>query len=80
MRTKRTTNRSSLSATSHTITTFAMLTISEVREAFELWISDGNAVETNGYWSTQDAQWRNKIESKRELLIYFIKEYYYEFI
>lgn len=57
-----------------------MPTISEVREAFELWISDGNAVETNGYWSTQDAQWRNKIESKRELLIYFIKEYYYEYI
>ena len=80
MRTKRTINRSSLSATSHTIINFAMLTISEVREAFELWISDGNAVETNGYWSTQDAQWRNKIESKRELFIYFIKEYYYEFI
>lgn len=65
---------------STTIIQNAMPTISEVREAFETWISDGNVVESNGYWSTQDAQWRNKIESKRELLIYFIKEYYYEYI
>ena len=57
-----------------------MLTISEVHEAFETWISDGNVVETNGYWSTQEELWCNKIESKRELFIYFIKEYYYEFI
>jgi len=57
-----------------------MHTISEVHEAFETWISDGNVVETNGYWSTQEELWCNKIESKRELFIYFIKEYYYEFI
>lgn len=80
MRIKRTTNHSKLRSTDTTIITFAMPTISEVREAFETWISEGNAVETNGYWCTQDAQWRNKIESKRELLIYFIKEYYYEYI
>ena len=57
-----------------------MPTISEVREAFETWISDGNVVESDGYWCTQEELWCNKIESKRELLIYFIKEYYYEFI
>jgi hypothetical protein len=57
-----------------------MLTISAVYNAFETWISDGNAVESNGYWSTQDAQWRNKIEGKQELFKYFLKQFYYEFI
>jgi hypothetical protein len=57
-----------------------MLTISEVRDAFELWISEGNAVETNGKWSTQDAQWQNCIDGKQELFKYFLNEFYYEYI
>lgn len=77
MRIRRTTNLSKLTSTN---TVFVMPTISEVYKAFETWISDGNVVETNGYWCTQEELWCNKIESKSELFIYFIKEYYYEFI
>lgn len=78
MRTKQDTKLSKL--TDIIIMSNAMPTISEVYEAFETWISDGNVVESDGYWCTQEELWCNKIESKSELFIYFIKEYYYEFI
>ena len=45
-------------------------------EAFESWIEDGNAMVIDGAWSTQDAQWCNRIETKPELWKYFLKEFF----
>lgn len=45
-------------------------------EAFESWIEDGNAVIIDGAWSTQDAQYTNRIHTKPELWKYFLKEYF----
>lgn len=45
-------------------------------EAFESWIEDGNAMVIDGAWTTQDAQYTNRIETKAELWKYFLKEYF----
>lgn len=45
-------------------------------QAFELWIEEGNAMIIDGAWSTQDAQWCNRIETKPELWKYFLKEFF----
>jgi hypothetical protein len=45
-------------------------------EGFESWIEDGNAMVIDGAWSTQDAQWCNRIETKPELWKYFLKEFF----
>ena len=45
-------------------------------DAFESWIEDGNAMVIDGAWSTQDAQWCNRIESKPQLWKYFLKEFF----
>lgn len=46
------------------------------RMAFESWIEDGNAVVMDGAWTTQDAQYTNRIETKAELWAYYLKEYF----
>lgn len=45
-------------------------------EAFESWIEDGNAMVIDGAWTTQDAQYTNRIQTKSELWKYFLKEYF----
>jgi hypothetical protein len=45
-------------------------------EAFESWIEDGNAMIIDGAWSTQCAQYTNRIQTKPELWKYFLKEYF----
>lgn len=44
--------------------------------AFESWIEDGNAVVMDGAWTTQDAQYTNRIETKQELWAYYLREYF----
>ena len=44
--------------------------------AFEAWISDGNAAVIDNAWSTQDACWTNRIETKGELWAYYLKEFF----
>ena len=46
-----------------------------VKIQFKNWIEDGNVIKINGYFSTQDSLWRNKIKSKKDLFKYFIKEF-----
>jgi hypothetical protein len=43
---------------------------------FNEWIADGNVVTINGYYSTQDAQYKNRLKSKRELYKYFVREFF----
>lgn len=43
---------------------------------FKHWIADGNVIKIDGYYSTQDAQYRNRIKNKSELYKYFIKEFH----
>ncbi len=43
---------------------------------FNDWIANGNVVIINGYYSTQDTQYRNRIKNKKELYKYFIKEFH----
>lgn len=43
---------------------------------FEAWISDGNAMIIDNAWSTQDAMWTNRIETKGELFKYYLKEFF----
>lgn len=79
MRTKHNTNRLKLRSTSTTIINFAMPTIKDITEALDWFIEDGNAVCIDGLWRTQLAQYRDRL-TYRELLVHFIKEYYYEYI
>ena len=44
--------------------------------AFEAWIGDGNAMIIDNAWSTQDAFWANRIETKGELFKYYLKEFF----
>ncbi len=48
------------------------------REATE-WVRDGNVVENpDGTYSTQDAQYRNRLPNAVALLEYFKKEFLYQ--
>lgn len=77
MRTKYNTNRLKLRSTG--IINFAMHTIKDITEALDEFINDGNAVCIDGLWRTQLAQYQDRL-TYRELLVHFIKEYYYEYI
>lgn len=44
--------------------------------AFEAWISEGNAAVIDNAWSTQDAAWTNRIETKGELWAYYLREFF----
>jgi hypothetical protein len=57
---------------------FAMHTIKDILGLLDEFIEDGNAVCIDGLWSTQCAQYSNRL-TKAELLKYFIKEYYPEY-
>ncbi len=52
---------------------------SQILKRFDKWIEDGNVItitESNKkYYATQDAQYRNRIETKDDLLDYFIIEF-----
>ena len=47
----------------------------EVLPNFEAWIKDGNVIKMKGGYATQDAQYRNRLKTKKDLLKYFIKEF-----
>jgi hypothetical protein len=42
---------------------------------FEAWIKDGNVIKMKGGYATQDAQYRNRLKTKKDLLKYFVKEF-----
>jgi hypothetical protein len=44
--------------------------------AFEAWISEGNAAIIDNAWSTQDAAWTNRIETKGQLWAYYLREFF----
>jgi len=50
-----------------------------MKRDFNNWIEDGNVVQSTDskgkYYCTQDAMYRNKIRSKKELMNYFLKEF-----
>ena len=76
MRTKHITNLSKQRNTN--IMEFAMHTIRDILDLLDEFIEEGNAVRIDGLWSTQCAQYTNRL-TKEELVKYFIKEYYPEY-
>ena len=47
----------------------------ELLPNFEAWIEDGNVIHMKGGYATQDAQYRNRLKTKKDLLKYFVKEF-----
>lgn len=45
------------------------------KEQFYEWMKDGNAIKFNNGYSTQDAQWRNRIPTLPLLYKYFLREF-----
>ena len=46
------------------------------KQSFQDWIDDGNVHKNpDGTYSTQDAQWRNKLKDLNALKKYFAKEF-----
>lgn len=76
MRTKHITNQSKQKNIN--IMESAMHTIRDILDLLDEFIEEGNAVLIDGKWSTQCAQYTNRL-TKEELLKYFIKEYYPEY-
>ena len=56
----------------------AMHTIRDILDLLDEFIEEGNAVLIDGKWSTQCAQYTNRL-TKDELVKYFIREYYPEY-
>jgi len=46
-----------------------------VKIQFKNWIEDGNVIKINGYFSTQDSLWRNKIKSEKDLFKYYVEQF-----
>jgi hypothetical protein len=46
-----------------------------MKKRFNDWLNDGNVIIIDGYYSTQDAQYGNRIETLYELYKYFKKEF-----
>jgi hypothetical protein len=42
---------------------------------FNDWIENGNVIKINGYFSTQDSLWRNKIKSEKDLFKYYVEQF-----
>ena len=78
MRTKHSTKLSNRRSIETTIINFAMHTIKDILDLLDEFIEEGNAVLIDGKWSTQCAQYTNRL-TKEELVKYFIKEYYPEY-
>jgi len=47
----------------------------EILPNFEVWIKDGNVIKMKGGYATQDAQYSNRLKTKKDLLKYFVKEF-----
>ena len=48
----------------------------KIQKDFDEWIKSDNVIKNpNGTYSTQDAQWRNKLKDLEELKQYFVKEF-----
>ena len=47
----------------------------ELLPSFEAWIEDGNVIHMKDGYATQDAQYRNRLKTKKDLLKYFVKEF-----
>lgn len=47
----------------------------ELLPRVEAWINDGNVIKMKGGYATQDAQYRNRLKTKKDLLKYFVKEF-----
>lgn len=47
----------------------------EILPNFEAWINDGNVIKMKGGYATQDAQYTNRLKTKKDLLKYFVKEF-----
>ncbi len=47
----------------------------ELLPRVEAWIEDGNVIKMKGGYATQDAQYRNRLKTKKDLLKYFVKEF-----
>lgn len=47
------------------------------KEAFFEWIDDGNVIKLAEGYATQDAQYRNRIQTLPKLYKYFLKEFVY---
>lgn len=48
----------------------------DIENQFNDWMKDGNTNKNvDGSYSTQDAQWKNKLKDLDELKKYFIKEF-----
>ena len=52
-----------------------MLIDKDILKQFHEWKNDGNVVKIDGCYSTQDAQYRNRLKDRQSLLQYFIKEF-----
>jgi len=44
-------------------------------EEFKEWFDDGNVIKFKDGYATQDALYRNRLESKEKLYEYFVKEF-----
>jgi hypothetical protein len=47
----------------------------ELLPRVEAWINNGNVIKMKGGYATQDAQYRNRLKTKKDLLKYFVKEF-----
>jgi|Laugrespbdmm15sd_2_1035082.scaffolds.fasta_scaffold48094_2 hypothetical protein len=47
----------------------------DILPSFEAWIEDGNVIKMKGGYATQDAQYSNRLKTKKDLLKYFVKEF-----
>lgn len=48
----------------------------EIQKDFDEWMNDDNVIKnTDGTYSTQDAQWKNKLKDLEALKQYFVKEF-----
>jgi len=49
--------------------------LEELEKEFEEWMNENVYQNVDGSFSTQDAQWRNRIQTKNELKKYFLREF-----
>ena len=54
---------------------FSKLAKEEHFEDFMDWVNDGNVIEKSNYYATQDAGYRNKLKTEKDLYNYFVKEF-----
>lgn len=50
------------------------MTTKEIKEAFNEWFEE-NVIEFNNGYGTQDAQYSNRLETKKDLFNYFTKQF-----